>query len=333
MSRERKRIVHIVGLVLGVLLFVGLLASTDIGQVWRTVRGSGQSFLAALACYFSTQVLTSLAWRQVLDGGDRVPFSRLIAVTWAGHAINQLTPGATAGEIAKASMLDLPGKDRRGLWSSVITLNLLGTLIGLGWVAIASMTSVIALDLDASITIAISTGAAVTAIVALGLAWLLARGATGTAVGLLGRVPVLCGKRGAWKATADEIDRHYRVLRSERKGALLKAVVCLLAVRILQVAEVCLLTGPLLPSVDVASLIWSSLFVQAAGQVISWLLVIVPGQLGVAEAGSAASFAILGLDPVVGLSMELLRRARKVIGIAVGLVIAAFTTRSAPGDR
>jgi len=332
-SRDRKRILHVIGLVLGLLLFVGLLVSTDLGLVWQAVRGSGPSFLAALVCYFTTQVLTALAWRQVLTGGDTVPFRRLIEANWAGHAINQLTPGATAGEIMKASLLDLPGCDRRGIWSSVITLNLLGILIGLGWVAIASTVSVLAMGLDASITTAICVASAVIAVVAAGLAWLLAHGVTGTAVSLLCRLPGFKAKRDAWIVTADGIDQHYHVLRSERKGAMLLAVICLLGVRILQVVEVYMLTRPLLPGADGADLIWTALFVQAAGQVVSWIMVVVPGQIGVAEAGSAASFVLIGLDPVVGLTMELLRRARKVIGIAIGLVIAAFTARSSSRTR
>lgn len=334
MKARNTRLVRWIGLGLGIVLFAALLASFDFATILDTLAGSEPAFVGAVACYFATQFLTARAWSCLMAGGRSVPFRRVLAATWGGHALNQLTPGATAGEVYKATLLDAgEGADRHVLWSSVVSLNLLATLVGLVWVAVAASAAVLALRPGPAVTIAVVAGSLATGVGAAGLARLVARGATGTAVDLATRLPGLRSNRVAWCATAARIDTHDRRLRAEHPGALAQAVACLVGCRALQLAEVAFLVSATVDAGGLAETIWTALFVQAAGQILSWLLVIVPGQIGVAEAGSAAAYALLGLSPVAGLSMELLRRARKVIGIAIGLVLAAFTSRTSGGQR
>jgi len=51
--------------------------------------------------------------------------------------------------------------------------------------------------------------------------------------------------------------------------------------------------------------------------------VLVPGCAGVMESGVAGVFALLGLDPTLGMSTELLRRVRKLTAIGIGLLIGS----------
>ncbi|MBW1810873.1 MAG: hypothetical protein JRJ87_21960, partial [Deltaproteobacteria bacterium] len=101
----------------------------------------------------------------------------------------------------------------------------------------------------------------------------------------------------------------------------MRAVTLLIVVRVLQVAEVWIILLALLPDKGAGWLLLLSLLTQAISQLLTWVLSIVPGQIGVAEAGSALLFKLLYLDPLVGFSMELIRRIRKILGIVIGLLI------------
>ena len=55
-------------------------------------------------------------------------------------------------------------------------------------------------------------------------------------------------------------------------------------------------------------------------QLITWVAGFVPGQIGLAEGAGALLYKFLGLDPITGFSLELVRRLRKVVAIAIGLL-------------
>ena len=64
-----------------------------------------------------------------------------------------------------------------------------------------------------------------------------------------------------------------------------------------------------------------AILTQAATQLLSWVMTFVPSQIGVAEGNTTGLYRLLGLDPLVGLTMEVLRHLRLPLGIAVGLTL------------
>jgi uncharacterized membrane protein YbhN (UPF0104 family) len=56
----------------------------------------------------------------------------------------------------------------------------------------------------------------------------------------------------------------------------------------------------------------------------------VPAQIGVAEAGSVAACAALGLGADIGLSLSLVRRVREAAWAGIGLLLLAGSPRPAP---
>lgn len=325
---SRRRLFESIFFALGLMLFVGLFLSIDLRAVVASVRRAGPAFLASLGCYLTSQLLNARAWQLVL-GGD-VPFRRVLAASWAGHAANQLTPGSTAGEFWKASLLKAPGMDLKRIGASVVTTNLLGSVTGLCWVAVSLVYSAVALDLPTDTSRALTISALVAGLVASCVAWLLVRGAAHTAVEWIVRVPGLSRFRPTWMRAALAMDQEFETTSKARPKALRRSVAMLIGCRAMQVCEVWALITAVLPDASKPFALNLSVFVMAFGQVVAWMLSIVPGQLGIAEAGSAGAFAIMGLPPAIGLAMELLRRGRKVVGISIGLGFAAFTRNRDP---
>ncbi len=68
-----------------------------------------------------------------------------------------------------------------------------------------------------------------------------------------------------------------------------------------------------------------ALFVHAVSVAVSLLLFFIPGQPGAAEAAIAAACASVGMDPATGLTVALIRRARQLAVIGLGLTSLAIT--------
>jgi hypothetical protein len=155
------------------------------------------------------------------------------------------------------------------------------------------------------------------------LAWLLLRwGAAARLVGLLRRLPYVRLKDPDGLARkAAQVDQRIRAFRRERPARFYRAVLCLAAARLLMAAEYWVLLIPLLPDRDLLWLFGLGFLTQSASQLVVWAATFVPGQIGVAESNSALLFKLLGLGPTLGFSVEVLRRLRTIIGVAIGLGI------------
>ena len=142
--------------------------------------------------------------------------------------------------------------------------------------------------------------------------------------GLLNRLPgVRFNDPDTLIARAHEVDRRIRLSLTSRRIPFLRSLSSWLLVRLLQTLEIWILLYALLPSAGTTELVLLAILAQTGALLVGGFLAFVPGQIGVAEGGSAFLFGIIGYSPMVGLSMELVRRVCKLVGIAVGLVIGS----------
>jgi uncharacterized membrane protein YbhN (UPF0104 family) len=75
-------------------------------------------------------------------------------------------------------------------------------------------------------------------------------------------------------------------------------------------------------------------FVYSVGLLLNWLFSMIPGQIGVMEQSSDSLFKAMSYNPGEGFVFELVRRARRVFSIAVGLVaLIILSLRSRRGGR
>lgn len=96
------------GLLVGLMLFYGVLRSCDLAAVWQQVRGLQWRFGLILLFYGVIFGLDTLGWRFTLTpwAQSRVRWDRLFRARLAGEAVNYVTPTAwIGGEPVKAVLL------------------------------------------------------------------------------------------------------------------------------------------------------------------------------------------------------------------------------------
>ncbi|MBN2493050.1 MAG: flippase-like domain-containing protein [Deltaproteobacteria bacterium] len=309
-------------LLLGLVLFVVFLIKMDHREVLAQVRRVGFNFVGAFSCYVLGLWVTTHAWKAILDSTrSRASFLDLFLAFWVGHAVNEVTPTGSMGEVLKGTMLrDKVESDE--LIASIVVFNFLSTFSMQVFVLLGPLLSLCLLDLPADIVWLLFGIAVLFFIPISGLFFLLRRGAAGLLVKLLLKLPFVRTKDPeAWAAKAKAIDDKVRGFYRNRPRDFWRSIFFYACARLLQAAELWFILLALLPEKNPGWLFLVAVLIQTASQLLSWAMTFVPGQLGVAEGGMAMLFRLLGLSSLLGFSMEVVRRARRVLGILIGLVI------------
>jgi uncharacterized membrane protein YbhN (UPF0104 family) len=241
----------------------------------------------------------------------------LVRVRIIGQAIDSTTPTATIGGDAAKAWLLRSKVDVRETLSSLL-------------VAKTTMTTAQGLFLLVGVVIAQRTIGAASRIV-LAMEWLLVlellavvgfvavqmMGPFSAGHGLLRRLGMLA--HADLGGTATDIDRTLATFYRRRPGRLALSVVCCLLGWLTSAGEAWLILDFLGVPVSVPT----ALVVEAFGAGIRFATFFVPGQVGFAEGGAVATFLALGLSGAAGLSFSVVRRAREVAWIGVGLALAS----------
>ena len=315
-------VLNFVFLGLGLALFVGLLVRLDIVAIAARMRQVGAAFVFMLGVYVLGILASAAGWQNMVDPQrSTARFRDFLGAYWAGLAINALTPGAQLGGVLRVTLLR--GKVETDeaiasvvmfaffMWGTGLAFNLVAPLLCLGLVTLPTRVVLAVLGIGIAFLIPM-----------LGAYLFLRRGAVGTTLRVLQKLPFVNVRDPAALAKrAHSIDTRMSELRARRPRLFVQAVLWITVVRVLQAVEYLCLLVVLLPERPFLWLLGVALLTQTASQLIVWAMTFVPSQMGVAEANTTLLFRLLGLDPVIGLTLEIGRRMRTIFGILVGLLI------------
>jgi uncharacterized protein (TIRG00374 family) len=320
-SRLVKRI-KILSLILGIGLLVLALKRLDPGQVWLQIRQVGWYFALSFGMYVVRMLLSGLAWQLCIDPKvSRARFRHLVAASWAGHALNQLTPAASMGEVLKGTIL-WGLVDGEELIASIVANNFLSTVVAQYYNLIGPLLCLLVLDLPSEVVWTLFGVAVLFCLSIVPLYLVLRLGATGSLVRILSKLPLVkLRDPDALLRRAQQVDLRIRSFRRDRPKDFWKSILVTFLQRMLQAAEIFTILAALLPGRSLGFVAVLALLTHTTTQLITWAATFVPGQIGVSEGGTALIFRLLQLDPVVGFSLSLVRRIQWVIGITIGLLI------------
>lgn len=262
------------------------------------------------------------AWSALLPPRS-VGLSRLLNVILAGQAVAAVTPTGLVGGDAVKVFLVRPHLDRRDAVASLIVAHTTGTasqgiflLVGL---ILASHLSAAATPLVRIMWwLVLLETFAIAAFVLLQLRGVAARGER-----LLARLGL---SKSSLPASALHVDDSLAAFYRRDRMRLVWSFAWHLLGWLLGALEV----GAILYLSGIAVSVSTAFVIEALGTGISFATFFMPVQWGIDEGGSVAIFSALGLSPAAGLSLSLVRRAREVVWVAIGLALLSVTARTLP---
>ena len=317
---------------IGFAALFGLLRHIDAAALHRLVAASSLLIVAIVVPNTITFLLDTIAWSQSFPRGERPSFARVLLVRTGGEALtNTLPGGVVVGEVWKLKALErvAPGTSRD---------------TAIGSLALAKL----------------ALASSQIAFVCLGLllgARSLMKGGGGTG-GVLGTlvlflafffVPVTLirryyrGRRGvapnepaedatAWESAkgktlgviyvlADQVATAFR----ERRGEVFRAFLLSFTGWVADAAE----TYLALLALGVPIGIGEAIAIESLGTIFRMVFFLAPGGVGAQDWGLTALLTLFSVpNPVeTGASFALVKRAREVLWIAIGLVIVAAMVR------
>jgi uncharacterized protein (TIRG00374 family) len=314
------RILKTVLLVLGVLLLGVLVHRVGTEPILQTLqRLTWWQFLLICLPYAAIMAVDTLGWRFAF-ARDGAPFRRLYGARVVGEALNIVTAlGSVGGEAAKAWLV----RDEVPYEESVPSVVIAKTTITIAqalFLAIGIVLAWTALDVSSDILrgvlwLLIVEVAAVGGFFAAQLSGLVARGGR-----LLKTFGVIDDVGSAQKLDA-ALRGYYRA--EWRRFAL--SVAFHLAGWLLGALEAFIMLWAL--GIDVPLLTASA--IEAFGSGVRFATFLVPASLGAFEGANAAAFGALGLGAGAGLAFSVVRRARQVVWVVIGilLLLPAITRR------
>jgi putative membrane protein len=305
---------------LGVSLLVLLVYEVGTHQLLERFLDLGARAPLILFPFCLITLTDGWAWAYTLPraGPTRPSIWTLIWIRLAGEAINNLTPTAyLGGEPVKAMLLNKRGiKGSSGTVSVVVAKTALtvGQIVFILLGIMLTLERFQVLDIDGRVVFVALCGAGA------GFVALLVRWQRRGLFVKLARLAERFGLHGervkSFAAMAPDVDRELGAYYRARGGDFARSTALHFLGWLLGTVEVKLMAELLLYPIS-----WRDAFlIESLSQPLALASAVIPGSLGVREAGGVAIFRFLGLDESVGLALWLLRRLREAVFSVLGLL-------------
>jgi putative membrane protein len=303
----------------GFALAAALLARQDLGEVAALLRTGGAGLVLAALAHVPSMALNAHAWRLLLPRRARPSLPAMTAIVWVRESVNGLLPVARlGGEVASYRLLRAEGASAA---QAVASLMLDVALSMLSQLAFA----LLGLALLAAAGASLGWGGL---LLALGVGLALAAGfALAQRAGLLGRAAAAlnkaaAGRFAALQAHSARVDRVTRRLWGARRAVLL-CFLWQLAGWMAGALEIWVAARAIGAPLGVGE----ALAIEAMVQAVASAAFLMPGALGLQEAGFLGLGALLGLDAEVAAALAVARRLRDLIVFLPGLLFWARAER------
>jgi uncharacterized protein (TIRG00374 family) len=302
---------------LGLALFVYLIYRLKPSVLWQYLQTVGFGFVWILLVSLLWYLAYAWAWDIFLKNlSRRVRFGEVFKIKVAGEAINSLTPLSWGGgDPARVLLLKEHLPVAEGTASVVVDRTLNNLALAL-FMLIGVLAAFLKFTLPPTLKIGLPLALALIVGVSVFLYYRSREGLLEFFLDLVKKLRIKKHFSEKTVAHAREVDRHIsHFYKMNRKGFLLAFALHFFG-RLCSVFEISLaahyLSHPL-------SFLDSYLLASMA-VLVNMVFVFVPGTLGVMEGAFAGVFALFHLDPAIGTSIQIVRRARTVVWIAVGFV-------------
>ena len=318
-------------LLVGVLIFVGLILAVGPQVILRQLQALGWLAPLVLVPYLASNLLDSLGWWWVVRAEGRASGSgvsviphplRLFVIRAAGEAVNAITPTAyLGGEPVKAWLLKQRGVPLvLGLTSVLVSKTAL--MLTQGVFVLLGLTLGVHRWQPGIPLWAVAGGGAVLGVLVFGLViGAQRRGLFGSLLDLSRRLSGREALLAAWEPDLRALDDRLRDFYGARHRDFLVCCTFHFASWMVNALDLYVILWLLGSPVDLVT----ALILEALSGVAKLASVIVPGSLGVQEGSQVLIFAALGLSVPLAVTFGLLRRGRELLWVGFGLGVLLET--------
>jgi hypothetical protein len=303
----------------GLVLSLVLLAQQDLGAVGALLAAAGGGLALAALAHVPAMVLNARAWALLLPGRHRPGLARMTRLVWVRESINALLPvGRVGGEVACYRLQRAAGTPPAPAAAALLADVALSVLSQLAF----ALLGLALLALAGTALGWVETLAGVALGFALAGGFVLAQRAApfGRVVAALNALAA--GRLGGFARDAGRIDRMTRRLWRVRR-AVAGSFLWQFAAWVAGALEIWVALHVLGHPVG-----WGeALAIEALIQAVSSAAFLVPGALGVQEAGFLGLGALVGLPAEVSTALALTRRIRDLVLYLPGLLAWVWAER------
>lgn len=328
--KSKSRALALLSLLVGLGLFAYLIKQAGAGEIAARVRALGASFLLILALSLLRQFTRALAWLRCMTPDERrTSFFAVWRARLAGDALGDLTAaGPLIAEPIKVIALG-ERASQAALASSLAVENIAYAASSCVMIVGGTLALLASFALDESLRtgVFVALGAVLAVLAAVALTLVLEVRVISQLCGAMTRFIAhdqlsnwLSAKLGKLRDLEDYVFSFY----ARRPPDFVAVALCEAGFHALGVAEVYAtlhLTG------DAPSL-RQAFILEAVNRVINIVFSFVPAMVGVDEAGSGLLARTLGLGTAVGVTLAIVRKARMLVWIGVGLIFLAAQRRT-----
>jgi len=316
-KQKNKNRLQIISILFGLLLFGLLIYRVGLRETLTDLSRVGWWFAVCCLLGLGWIFLQSLAWSIIQGALQKVPFLALFKAKILADGFNTLLPAANfGGEAARAVIIKRYSPLREGIPGVVFdkTIEYSASFIYLGS---SLLISLIYLKIPEKMKI---SSMVVLSVIIVGIIVLFFLQFRGTHK-FLQRLSHLFPRFRKWFLEKEEmiktLDANMRLLFKHSPAKLIMALMLHVLSRFLGAAEVLVIIKALGLHVDLIKVLFISAFVV----LINTAFFIIPGQWGAAEGANVLAAITVGYPAAAGLSLGLVRRARKLLFAALTLVI------------
>jgi uncharacterized protein (TIRG00374 family) len=314
-----KKALQVLFVMIGFGFFAKMFADYDFAMIWNDVRVVGWGFSWLIVTWLWVVVFDTITWRHTfVERKNQIGYGRLMAIMMAGQAVNALAPSGNLGEWVKGKHLS----DHIGKSDSISSLILYNFFNVVGSVIIILLGTFSAFFLpEVPDVLRIALG--IVSLLLIGwvllLLFIMKKGMAAQIVRILHRLHILKSPQ-KWIEGAARVDSNVRLFYKQTPKDFFMVVGSQVLSRSVSVFETYLVCLLLKKPIGVPM----ALFLSGASVLMFWMFSMVPSQIGVMEQGSDGLFQAMHYRPGAGFVFELVRRARRVLQIAVGLMVLVF---------
>jgi len=309
------RALPIIGLILGLLIFVLLILWQGVGDLFDLLATSGWELLTLPIVWAPCLLVAAFSWQMLFPKQHTPNFGTVLKALWIGRAINTLLPVATiGGEIAKARLVTVWGTRGIDASASVLVDKTVQAMAVAVW-AFTGTLLLVYLALDNELAIAAILGIIVLAGGLLGFILVQHAGMAGFMASAVGKFVSSDG----WEEitnNAREVDTIVREIYSDYSCVIISTLWRTFGL-VLQTSEVwlaCYLLGFPISILE-------ALMLKSLTSTISDIAFFIPNAYGVQEGGYVMLGALLGMTPDIALAVSLATRIRELVVDIPGLLV------------